>query len=187
MIIVCSLFDVKSVCENINPSHLISAIDPGYVPKTPKGVEKHLKLGFDDIIEVSDSNSIFRLNKDIVEQVLPSLIHANTIIDFLKSWNNSKPLVIHCWCGVSRSMAIASYLLLKEDLSNIDKNVRYIRSVAPHANPNKLLINLFEKYLNLKNEISKAYQKYPYTKIYDCSSNFAPITLFNIEEMKAFK
>ena len=31
--------------------------------------------------------------KDTVEQVLPSLKHANTIIDFLKSWNNSKPLV----------------------------------------------------------------------------------------------
>ena len=95
--------------------------------------------------------------------------------------------VIHCWCGVSRSMATATYLLCKEDLKNIDRNVQYIRSIAPHANPNKLLINLFEKYLNIKNEISKAYQKYPYTKVYDCSSNFAPITLFNIQEMKDFK
>ena len=186
MIVVCSLSDVKFVCESISPSHLISAIDPGYEPNTPKGVEKHLKLGFDDIIEVSDSNSIFRLNKEIVEQVLPSLKHANTIIDFLKSWNNSKPLVIHCWCGISRSMAIASYLLCKEDLSNIDKNVRYIRSVAPHANPNKLMIKFFENSLKIENQITKAYTKYPHTRTYDCATNFAPVTIFDIKDMNNF-
>ena len=32
-------------------------------------------------------------------------------------------------------------------------------------------------------EIAKSYEKYPYTKTYDCSSNFAPITLFKYEEM----
>ena len=106
---------------------------------------------------------------------------------YFTNWNTKDVTVIHCWCGVSRSMATATYLLCKGNLNNIDRNVQYIRSIAPHANPNKLLINLFEKYLNLKNEISKAYQKYPYTKVYDCSSNFAPITLFNIEEMKVFK
>ena len=31
------------------------------------------------------------------------------------------------------------------------------------------------------------FEKYPYTKTYDCSSNFAPITLFNYEEMVNFK
>ena len=186
MIIVCSLSDVKSVCENINPSHLISAIDPGYVPRTPKGVEKHLKLGFDDIIEVSDSNSIFRLNDGIDKQVLPSLSHTNSIIDFLNSWKNTKPIVIHCWCGVSRSMAIATYLICKEGLSNIDKNVRYIRSVAPHANPNKLMIKFFENSLKIENQITKAYTKYPHTITYDCATNFAPVTIFDINDMNNF-
>ena len=113
--------------------------------------------------------------------------HVFSIVNFTDDLCTNDVTVIHCWCGVSRSMATATYLLCKEDLKNIDRNVQYIRSIAPHANPNKLLINLFEKYLNIKHEISKAYQKYPYTKVYDCSSNFAPITLFNIEEMKNFK
>ena len=55
MIIVCSLADQKSICQTVNPSHLISVIDPGFAPKTPHNVKNHLKLGFDDIIEIKDS------------------------------------------------------------------------------------------------------------------------------------
>ena len=50
MIIVCSLKDVPEVCESVKPKYLISVIDPGYAPETPKSVQKHLKLGFDDIL-----------------------------------------------------------------------------------------------------------------------------------------
>ena len=84
-------------------------------------------------------------------------------------------------------MATATYLLCREDNTNIDRNIRYIRSIAPHANPNKLLIELFEKSLNLKNEISEAFSKYPCTQTYDCSINFAPVTIFNFDDMRLYK
>ena len=83
-------------------------------------------------------------------------------------------------------MATATYLMCKIDNSDIDKNIRYIRSIAPHANPNKVLISLFENSLNLNNRISLAFAKYPHTKAYDCEVNFAPITIFNINDMKGF-
>ena len=187
MIIVCSLKDLETVCKSIRPSHIISVIDPGYAPKTPEGVKYHLKLGFDDIVKISPENHIFRLNTDEIPQLPPSTNHVNNIIEFTNSWNFKSPIVIHCWCGVSRSMATATYILCKYDSSNIDKNIRYIRSVAEHANPNKLLIKLFEKSLNLNDEISSAYSKYPHTKVYDCSINFAPVTIFNFNDMKKFK
>ena len=187
MIVVCSLSDLYDVCENINPSHVISVIDPGHEPDTPKGVKNHLKLGFDDIIEVNNKNSIYRLNNTEVDQVLPSKDHIKSIVNFLSSWNNQEPIVIHCWCGVSRSMATATYLLCKEDQTNIDRNIKYIRSIAPHANPNKLMINYFEKTLNIEKKISESYIKNPHTKSYDCAINFAPITIFDIKDMKDFK
>ena len=84
-------------------------------------------------------------------------------------------------------MATATYLLCKKNIENIENNVQYIRSIAPHANPNKLLINLFEENLGTNGQIAKAYKKYPYTKTYDCASNFAPITLFKYEEMINFQ
>ena len=187
MIIVCSLKDLENVCESVKPSHVVSVIDPGYAPKTPSGVRNHLKLGFDDIVEISQKNKIFRLNSPNVPQLPPNKNHTNSIIKFANTWNAKKTIVIHCWCGISRSMATATYFMCKEDSSNIDRNIRYIRSVAPHANPNKVLINLFETSLKLNNEISMAYKKYPHSKTYDCSINFAPITIFNINDMKDYK
>ena len=71
MIIVCSLKDLETVCESVKPSHVISVIDPGYAPETPSGVSNHLKLGFDDIIEISPKNQIFRLNTSIVTKSRP--------------------------------------------------------------------------------------------------------------------
>ena len=187
MIIVCSLKDLEIVCETVKPSHVISVIDPGYAPKTPPGVNHHLKLGFDDILEVNKNNHIFRLNTDEVPQLPPNNTHTNSIIRFANTWKKKDPIVIHCWCGVSRSMATATYLLCKEDALNIDRNIRYIRSTAPHANPNKVLIKLFEDSLKVEDQITKAFANYPHTKAYDCSVNFAPITIFNINDMKEFK
>ena len=143
MIIVCSLKDLKIVCESSNPSHVISVIDPGYAPDTPAGVDYHLKLGFDDIVEVSANNKIYRLNTNEVPQLPPNTNHTDSIIKFSNTWNRKAPIVIHCWCGVSRSMAVASYLMCKENASNVKKNIKYIRSLAPHANPNKALLKLF--------------------------------------------
>ena len=60
MIVVCSLKDLDIVCDSIKPSHIISVIDPGFAPKTPKGISNHLKLGFDDIINIDPNNYIFR-------------------------------------------------------------------------------------------------------------------------------
>ena len=187
MIIVCSLKDLEAVCESAQPSHVISVIDPGYAPDTPAGVDHHLKLGFDDILEISESNQIFRLNTDEVPQLPPNINHTESIIKFSNTWNKKAPIVIHCWCGVSRSMATASYLMCKEDTANINRNIQYIRSIAPHANPNKVLIKLFEDSLELQNQMTLAFANYPHTKAYDCSVNFAPITIFNINDMKEFK
>ena len=144
MIIVCSLRDLVDVCDNIKPKYLISVIDPGYEPETPLSVENHLKLGFDDIIKVSANNHIFRLNTDEIPQLPPNQTHIDSIEKFTNKWDVKEDIVIHCWCGVSRSMATATYLLCKKNIENIESNVQYIRSIAPHANPNKLLINLFE-------------------------------------------
>ena len=61
MIIVCSLKDLPAVCESVKPIYLISVIDPGYAPDTPKTVLKHLKLGFDDIVSISDEGPLYRV------------------------------------------------------------------------------------------------------------------------------
>ena len=131
MIIVCSLNDLPNVCESIQPKYLVSVIDPGYAPETPKGVKNHLKLGFDDIIKVSPDNHIFRLNTEEVPQLPPNKSHIDSIEKFTVNWDVSEDIVIHCWCGVSRSMATATYLLCRENKTNIENTIKYIRNLAP--------------------------------------------------------
>ena len=193
MIIVCSLKDHKEVCERYQNDFLISAIDPGFAPVTPRNVKHHLKLGFDDIEEIKPNNLIHRnLNyvKDdyiLNNQILPNKDHIKQIIDFVLKWDLSSPIVIHCWCGVSRSMAIAIFILCKMYPNNINANIKYVRSIAPHANPNKLMISMFEKYLKNEGKIIKALKLFPYTVTYDCETNFAPISIFDISKVEVLK
>ena len=187
MIIVSSLSDHKNICESVKASHLISVIDPGFQPTTPKVVQKHLKLSFDDIVEIKEDNKIFRGPGLVSKQILPNINHINVIVDFVSKWDQLSPIVIHCWCGVSRSMAVAAFILCKINSNNVDTNVRYMRSIAPHANPNKLMITMFEKYLGIDGKINEAFKLYPYTVTYDCETTFAPVTIFKIDELKEFK
>ena len=186
MIIVCSLNDLNTVCNSLKPKNLISVIDPGFEPETPSSVKNHLKLGFDDILEVRRDNHIFRNNIDEIPQIHHNQDHVKSIVNFTDDCSSKDVTAIHCWCGVSRSMATATYLLCKGDLNNIDRNIRYIRSIAPHANPNKLMIKFFENSLKIENQITKAYTKYPHTITYDCATNFAPVTIFDINDMNNF-
>tara|TARA_Y100000590_G_scaffold454223_1_gene600625 strand:+ start:876 stop:1448 length:573 start_codon:yes stop_codon:yes gene_type:complete len=189
MIIVCSLKDHVKVCVDYNINYLISVIDPGFEPKTPNNVDYHLKLGFDDIEEIKSNNFIHRKSgsgayeksNSLESQILPNNYHINKIIDFVSKWDQSSPIAIHCWCGVSRSMATAIYVLCKLRPNNIESNIKYIRSIAPHANPNKLMISMFEKNLNIEGKILNSLKKFPYTVNYDCDTNFAPISIFNID------
>ena len=84
-------------------------------------------------------------------------------------------------------MAVAAFILCKINSNNVDVNVRYMRSIAPHANPNKLMITMFEKYLGIDGKINEAFKLYPYTVTYDCEITFAPVTIFKINELKEFK
>ena len=193
MIIVSSLKDFSNVCESVNPSHLISVIDPGFEPKTPSNINKHLKLGFDDIVEIKVDNFIHRNSNSTIElgsdskQILPNREHINKIVDFISTWDQSHPILIHCWCGVSRSMATAIFVLCKINPNNTDLNVKYMRHIAPHANPNRLMISMFEEYLGIPEKINEALKKYPYTVTYDCETNFAPISIFSTKEIEKYK
>ena len=189
MIVVCSLSDFSNVCESIKPTHAISVIDPGFEPPTPKHVSQHLKIGFDDIVSISDEGPLYRVpgKNSHIDQTLFTEENALSIFKFLQTWNSNSPIVIHCWCGISRSMATAIFIMCNLEKSDIDRNVRYIRNIAPHANPNRLMLTFFEKILETGNKISKAFTKYPYSKTYDCEYNFAPVTIFDINDMKNFE
>ena len=94
---------------------------------------------------------------------------------------------VHICCAVFECIRDRLYIICKINPANVDQNVRYMRSIAPHANPNKLMVSIFERYLNIEGQLIEAFNKYPHTTTYDCSTTFAPVTIFKIKELKDFK
>jgi predicted protein tyrosine phosphatase len=98
---------------------------------TPGGFDpgRHLKLGVND---VSDPTA---------GEHPPGREHIDRLIAFAREWDASKPLLIHCWAGISRSMASA-YTILCDRLGK-DREIEIalaMRRRAPHASPNALLV-----------------------------------------------
>ena len=75
--------------------------------------------------------------------IAPQHIHVAAIIDFARRWDQSRPLLVHCWMGVSRSPAAAliAALAVNPDLDD-DDVARALRRASPQASPNARLIEI---------------------------------------------
>ena len=113
------------------PSHLVSLLSPEHMIDTPPGfpAAMHLRLGVNDIIDPAAGTAP------------PARQHIDTLLEFSRSWDMRQPFLIHCWAGISRSMASAFTILC--DRLGPDREIqiaRAIRQRAPHAQPNRLLV-----------------------------------------------
>jgi predicted protein tyrosine phosphatase len=93
--------------------------------------DRHLRIALDD---VSDA---------WLSACPPSAAQVQNLIDFGRGWTAEAPLLVHCWAGVSRSTA-AAYILLCDKLGpGVEFDIaRALRSRAPHACPNTLMVQL---------------------------------------------
>ena len=63
------------------------------------------------------------------------------LLEFSRTWDASRPMVIHCWAGISRSMASAYAILCDRIGTGREIQIaRAMRRRAPHAQPNRLLV-----------------------------------------------
>jgi len=98
---------------------------------TPTGfpAARHLKLGVNDIVDPAAGTAP------------PGRDHIDALLAFSRQWDTSQPFLIHCWAGISRSMASAFTILC--DRLGPDREIeiaRAMRQRAPHAQPNRLLV-----------------------------------------------
>lgn len=99
--------------------------------------ERHLKLAMNDIA--------FAGTGDLVA---PSEQHVADLITFVRDWDRTAPILIHCWMGVSRSPAAAMITALTVDPDQDDFLLaQRLRQVAPHATPNTRLIEIGDRAL----------------------------------------
>lgn len=97
MIHVCSLAALHPTVATTEASHVLSVMaNVGQVQRPATVLEaNHLRIEMDDITEVMDGFNA------------PNLDHISQVLDFVRSWDRSAPLVVHCYAGISRSTASA--------------------------------------------------------------------------------
>ena len=100
---VCALRYVPTLIKQTGARRLVSAINRELLPETPSAIRRadHLRLAMHDITAAEAAVGV----------TPPALEHVMELVEFVQSWDQSSPLLIHCYAGLSRSTA-AAYISL---------------------------------------------------------------------------
>jgi predicted protein tyrosine phosphatase len=138
MIHVCSLARLHQTVEDIGARHVVSLIgdEASLVRPAQIPAENHLWLRLHDISTPLDG------------YIMAGEEQVADLIRFVKRWDRSAPLVVHCYMGISRSTAsaYASVCALNPDRSETDI-AQSLRAASPTATPNIRIVSLADKLL----------------------------------------
>ena len=97
MIHVCSLSQMHRVVDITGAEHVVTLIRDTSRVTRPVHIreENHLILSIDDIED------------ELEGMIAPGEAHVAELLDFVGRWKREKPIVVHCFAGISRSTAAA--------------------------------------------------------------------------------
>ena len=147
MIHVCSLAALPETVKATGASHIMSVMAKVDQVQRPASVLEinHLRVQVDDITEHMDGF------------VAPCETHIEQILNFVRSWDRSAPMVVHCFAGISRSTAsaFAAACMLNPHRDEI-AIARQIRTASPIAQPNRLIVSLADRALGRDGRMLRA-------------------------------
>lgn len=128
---VCPLSQVAVTVATSSASHLVSVINDDTPVDRPPSIasENHLFVGINDIVEPQDG------------LIVPDECHVRQLLDFVEAWDRERPIVIHCYAGISRSTAAAYVALcaVRPETSEREIAMR-MREASSAAFPNPLIV-----------------------------------------------
>ena len=135
---VCSLARLHDTVRDTGASHLVTLITAGTPVERPAAIAagRHLFVGVSDIVEPLDGH------------VLPGQEHVEQLLPFVRAWDREKPLVFHCWAGISRSTAAAFITACALRPERDERALaQALRAASPCATPNRRLVALADEIL----------------------------------------
>jgi len=138
MIHVCSLAKLQNTVEDTGARHVVSLVAREDRLLRPPGItaENHLWLQVHDISEPMDG------------YVQPESDHVERLISFVRGWDRSAPLVVHCFAGISRSTAAAFVSVCALNPQRDERTVAHeLRRASPTALPNIRIVALADDLL----------------------------------------
>src|SRR5262245_46776610 len=147
MIHVCSLSRLHKTVEDTGALHIVTLlkdIDPVRRPDTIAPAN-HLVLGMDDIIEPLNG------------YVAPADDHVTKLIAFVRRWQRAKPLIIHCYAGISRSTAGAFVAACALNPQRDELSIaQALRQASATATPNLRIVSLADRVLGREGRMRTA-------------------------------
>jgi predicted protein tyrosine phosphatase len=147
MITVCSLRAAHEQVARTNASHVISILSPDSEFPQFDSVQgdQHLKLSFNDISVATHGLAA------------PESHDMQQLLGFIRSWDQERPMLIHCWAGVSRSTA-AAYIAtcMLKPRQDEEELALELRAASPSATPNPMLIALADQALAREGRMRRA-------------------------------
>ena len=138
MIHVCSLARLHVTVEETGALHVVTLLKDTDRVERPRSIApaNHLILGMDDISTPMDG------------YIIPADEHVTRLIEFVRGWDRAKPMVVHCFAGISRSTAgayvAACALNPRRDEMTI---ARELRRLSATATPNIRIVTLADRML----------------------------------------
>ncbi|MGP2493050.1 tyrosine phosphatase family protein [Mesorhizobium sp. PUT5] len=146
-IIVCPLSRVEETVTRAGAVRLLSLLAEGTAMERPLSIlpQNHLHLVMHDIAEAQEG------------MTPPGLTHVHSLLAFAQSWERSRPLVVNCYAGISRSTAsayiIAAALSPQRDEEEL---AQMLRALSPSATPNPKLISVADDVLGRRGRMVEA-------------------------------
>jgi predicted protein tyrosine phosphatase len=149
MIHVSSLSALGTVTARLQSYDLLTLLSPGH-PETDWSAyagNRHVRLAFHDIIEP-----------------MPGLTLADrgtmqAVLDFGRQNEPQRPLLIHCWAGISRSSA-AAFVIACDRNPGFERDIaNELRRRAPFVTPNRLMVRLADAMLGRAGRMVEAIEK----------------------------
>jgi len=146
MIYVSSLGGLQATAALLPSFDLLTLLSPGAEPCDWNGLarERHVQLAFHDIVDITP------------DLIAPDAGVVRAILDFGRGAVGGRPMLIHCWAGISRSSA-AAYVIA------CDRNPGYERAIADelrrrslYVTPNKLMVKLADAILGRDGRMNEA-------------------------------
>jgi predicted protein tyrosine phosphatase len=139
MIHVCSLARLHETVEETGALHVVTLLKDTDRVERPRTIAEanHLILGMDDIAVPMDG------------YVIPCDEHVARLIEFVREWNRAKPMVVHCYAGISRSTAGAFVAACALNPRRNEMAIaREIRRASATATPNPRIVAIADRVLN---------------------------------------
>ena len=128
---VCSLSRVATTVAASEASHLVTFLHMPVERPASIPAERHLYLSMADIVG------------PVAGLTEPADDHIHRLLDFVGEWDRARPMVIHCFAGISRSTAGAFVALchLLPDVPEADLAKR-LRNASAVATPNVRIVEI---------------------------------------------